>query len=281
MRPLEWRLYEAGYCTHPELATVRDGSLRACEFPALVARIDHPDHGPVLFDTGYSQHFFRATAHLPESLYRAVTPVHLHEGQSLAAQLARDGVDAASVRQVVLSHLHGDHVGGLGDFPNATVTLARSAWADQGARGRVGALSKGLLPALIDSAAQARLRFIEDQPARALEGALARFGIGHDLFGDGSVLAIELPGHAPGHYGLLFHDVQGPVFLIADASWCSRGVRENVPPPTLVTGWLGDTEAYRRTLAHLHALTKEAPQLRLVPAHCREWRPAAKATADA
>jgi glyoxylase-like metal-dependent hydrolase (beta-lactamase superfamily II) len=281
MLPLEWRLYEAGYCTHPELATVSDGSWRACEFPALVARLDHPQHGPVLFDTGYSRHFFRATARFPECLYRTVTPVHLAPGASLAAQLEREGVDPAAIRWVVLSHLHGDHVGGLADFPNARIALARAAWADQNARGRIGALRKGLLPALVDEAAQARLAFFEDLPARALDGPLARFGIGHDLFGDGSVLAIELPGHAAGHYGLLFHDAQGPVFLIADASWSSRAVREGLSPPAFVTGWLGDTEQYRRTLAHLHALTKEAPHLRLVPAHCSEWRARKATPADA
>jgi glyoxylase-like metal-dependent hydrolase (beta-lactamase superfamily II) len=273
MQPLEWRLYEAGYCTHPEAATVSDGAWRSCEFPALVARLDHPQHGPVLFDTGYSRHFFQATARFPERLYRTVTPVHLAHGESLAEQLERDGVDAKTVRWVVLSHLHGDHVGGLGDFPDARIALAREAWADQAARGRVSALSKGLLPELIDAQAQARLVFFEDLPARALEGPLARFGIGHDLFGDASVLMVALPGHAPGHYGLLFADADGPVFLIADASWSSRAVRAGLVPPAFVTGWLGDTDAYRRTLAHLHALTKDAPQLRLVPAHCSEWRP--------
>jgi glyoxylase-like metal-dependent hydrolase (beta-lactamase superfamily II) len=90
-----------------------------------------------------------------------------------------------------------------------------------------------------------------------------------------------LPGHAAGHYGLLFHDIDGPVFLIADASWSSRAVREGLAPPAFVTGWLGDTALYRQTIAHLHALTKDAPRLRLVPAHCSEWRPRQPATADA
>ena len=37
--------------------------------------------------------------------------------------LARIGVDAASVRDVVVTHLHFDHAGTIGDFPNATFHL--------------------------------------------------------------------------------------------------------------------------------------------------------------
>lgn len=280
MRALEWRLYEAGYCTHPELATVRDGALHACEFPALVARLDHPDHGTLLFDTGYSRHFFRATATFPECLYRRVTPVFLAPGAALATQLEGDGVDPDTVAWVVLSHLHGDHVGGLADFPRARIALSREARDDQAGRTRFGAVRKGLLPSLLDASAQARAVFFEEQPAILLDAPFARFGSGFDLLGDGSVLLVPLPGHCAGHFGLLFHDAQGPVFLIADASWSSRAVREGIPPPALVTGWLGDTVQYRRTLAHLHDLHREAPHVRLVPAHCREWRPS-RTTIDA
>jgi glyoxylase-like metal-dependent hydrolase (beta-lactamase superfamily II) len=273
MPALEWRLYEAGHCTHPERATRAGGSLRACEFPALVSVLRHPVQGIVLFDTGYSRHFFHATRRFPERLYRMVTPVHLHEEAALSVQLQRDGVPASAVAWVVVSHLHGDHVGGLADFPHSRIALSREAWEDMRGRGRVGALSMGLLPELVDAQARARLHWFEDLPAVALRGPFERFGSGYDLFGDGSLLLVALPGHAAGHYGLLFEDDRGPVFLIADASWSSQAIRDFMPPPALVTGWLGDTRAYRDTLAKLQALGEEVPQVRMVPSHCREWRP--------
>ena len=278
MPALEWRLYEAGHCTHPERATRAGGSLRACEFPALVSVLRHPVQGIVLFDTGYSRHFFHATRRFPERLYRMVTPVHLHEEAALSVQLQRDGVPASAVAWVVVSHLHGDHVGGLADFPHSRIALSREAWEDMQGRGRVGALSMGLLPELVDAQARARLHWFEDLPAVALRGPFERFGSGYDLFGDGSLLLVALPGHAAGHYGALFEDDRGPVFLIADASWSSQAIRDFMPPPALVTGWLGDTRAYRDTLAKLKALGEEAPQVRMVPSHCREWRPGRKQT---
>lgn len=271
MTALEWRLYEAGYCTHPELATRRGAPAKACEFPALVALLTHPQHGRILFDTGYSDHFFHATTPFPERLYRLVTPVHLRQDASLAAQLQAGGIAPDSIDWVVLSHMHGDHVGGLADFPGARVACAREAWEDMQARTRLGALRLGLLPALTRGRSGA-LQWFEACPQVAPPAPFDAFGAASDLFGDGSLLLVPLPGHAVGHFGALFSDAQGPVFLVADASWSSQGIRENTPPPSLVTAWLGDTAAYRGTLAKLHALQRDAPEVRIVPAHCREWR---------
>lgn len=281
MPQLEWRIYEAGYCTHSEWATNRNGSLRACEFPALVSMLTHPVQGIILFDTGYSRHFLRATSRFPEYLYRVVTPVHLDLTAAVSIQLERDGIPASNVAWIVISHFHGDHVGGLGDFPDAKLACSREAWQDMQNRSRVGALSKGLLPGLVDAKAESRLQWFEDFPVVELDGPLARFGKAYDLFGDRSLLMIALPGHAAGHFGLLFEHRDGPVFLIADASWSSQGVRDLSPPPGVVTAWLGDTKIYRKTLALLNALHHEAPHIRIMPSHCLEWRPEKAAITDA
>ena len=275
MTTLEWRLYEAGYCTHPELATRRGASPKSCQFPALVALLRHPQHGHILFDTGYSEHFLAATEPFPERLYRWTTPVHLQPQQSLAAQLRIDGIDPSDIEWVVISHMHGDHVGGLADFPEARMACAREAWRDLHARSRIGSLRKGLLPRLLAARDAASLCWFEDCTPVQLTAPFEGFGDAYDLFGDGSILLVPLPGHAAGHFGLLFRDIQGPVFLIADASWSSLSIRDNTPPPLMVTAWLGDTDAYRGTLAKLHALQRRAPEVRIVPAHCREWRPCA------
>lgn len=275
MTTLEWRLYEAGYCTHPELATRRGASAKACQFPALVALLRHPVEGLVLFDTGYSEHFIAATDPFPERLYRWTTPVHLQPHHSLAAQLRIDGIASSRIAWVVVSHMHGDHVGGLADFPEARMACAREAWDDLHARSRIGALRKGLLPRLLEGRDADRMRWFEGCSQVRLMPSFDCLGHAYDLFGDGSILLVPLPGHAAGHYGLLFRDAQGWVFLVADAAWSSQSIRDNTPPPMLVTAWLGDTDAYRATLAMLHVLQRDAPEVRIVPAHCREWRPGA------
>jgi len=271
---LEWRAYEVGHCMHPECSVRRGGAWRMARFPALAFLIRHPVHGAVLFDTGYADHFFRATQHLPERLYRVVTPPRLGEGESLVRQLARDGIRPDDIATVVLSHLHGDHVGGLHDFPSSAIVCAREGWEDMQARGRLSALRRGLLHDLLPADFPRRVRWIEEMRPAGLPQAFSAFGAGHDIFGDGSLLAIALPGHAKGHYGLLFQGAtQEPVFLLADAVWSSRTLHDGIPPPALVTSLLGDTPAYQQTLERLKQLRRAHPQLRMVPSHCQEHRP--------
>ena len=273
MPRIEYHIYEAGHCTHPECATRRGASLAPIAYPALAFLLHHPQQGRVLFDTGYSEHFLDATRHFPERLYRAVTPVHLGAEEPLRVQLQRDGVTPGDIGHVVLSHLHGDHLGGLRDFPNAALICSRVAWEDMCARSRLRSLKRGLLPQLLPDNFLDRVSWIEDAPLCDLPTALADFGAGHDLFGDGSLLAVSLPGHAAGHYGLLFDDPQDtPIFLVADAAWSSQAIREGVPPPALVTAWLGDTQVYRETLQRLHELGNATPSIRILPSHCNDWR---------
>ncbi|HUB91240.1 MAG TPA: MBL fold metallo-hydrolase [Dyella sp.] len=274
MAGIEWRTYEAGHCMHPQCSTRRRGSWKMVRFPSLTFLLRHPTHGTMLFDTGYSEHFFHATRHLPERLYRTITPPHLREQESLCNQLARDGIDVRDIGTVMLSHLHGDHIGGLHDFPHSPILCSREAWNDLHARSRLGALKRGLLPGLLPANFLERVRWIEDTPSVRLSGCFAEFEAGHDLWADGSMLAIALPGHAAGHYGLLFRAANGEqVFLVADAAWSSQAVRDGIAPPGMVTSWLGDTHAYLATLARLQRLRHAEPGLRIVPSHCGEHRP--------
>ncbi|MBB6241816.1 MBL fold metallo-hydrolase [Rhodanobacter sp. MP1X3] len=272
MSNIEWHIYEAGYCTHAECATRRGAPLAVARFPALTFFLDHPQWGNILFDTGYSEHFLHATRHLPERLYRTVTPVQLQDSGSLRSQLTCAGLSPLDIKHIVLSHFHGDHVGGLLDFPEAALICSRAAWEDLCSRTRLGSLRVGLLPKLLPDDFLERVSWIEDAPLRDLPPELIEFGRGHDLFGDASMLAVSLPGHAAGHYGLLFEDAKGKsIFLVADAAWSSQAIREGVPPPSLVTGWLGDTRVYRDTLQRLHRLAVNAPEIRILPSHCNEW----------
>lgn len=272
MIELAWRLLETGRCRHPEASSRIGAPWKPCEFPALVALLEHPNHGWILFDTGYGQAFMDATRRLPESLYRAVTPVSWKPAEAAAAQLARDGLGADSIAHVILSHFHGDHAGALPDFPRAKVWCAEAGWQELHGRARLSALAKGLLPALAPESIAPRLKFIEHAPRMRLAAELAPFDAGFDLFADGSIIAVPLPGHATGHFGIVFRERGRWIFLVADAAWSQRAIAENTPPPRWATGLLGDTPSYRRTLADLHALAARRTNVLLVPAHCRSAR---------
>jgi glyoxylase-like metal-dependent hydrolase (beta-lactamase superfamily II) len=273
MRRLEWRMLEVGHCLHLECGALRGGRWRLCEFPSLVGLLRHPSRGWILFDTGYSQRFLDATAHLPGAMYRWVTPVRFDPRKALAIQLRTMGIDPADIGAIVLSHFHADHVSGVLDFPSVPVFCSLTGWQAMHSLSRLAALRVGLLPELAPPTLAKRVRFFEDAlqpPARASGEGFAQY----DMFGDGSIVAVALPGHSEGHFGVQFTaEEDREVMLIGDASWSTRAVQENRPPPALTTGWLGNTRVYRETLRRLHVLSRSMPGLQLVPSHCSDWRP--------
>jgi len=231
--------------------------------------LKHPVEGVMLFDTGYDPAFFAATQTIPEKLYRLVTPVVLPPQSELIRQLERLGIDRMEVRHLVLSHFHGDHVAGAHHFPKAIIHCAKAGLAAARAGNRVSRVRRGYLKSLIPNDIDDRAKFFEDAARVALPRDLFPFETAADLLGDGSVLAIELPGHCPGHWGLLVAEQgRGSRFMVADAAWSGDAISRNVPPPAFTSSFLGDTGQTRETLTKLHDLRIRNPDIRLTPCHC-------------
>jgi glyoxylase-like metal-dependent hydrolase (beta-lactamase superfamily II) len=127
-------------------------------------------------------------------------------------QLARIGVRPDQVTLVGISHYHFDHTGQAGDFPQARLLIGP---------GDLAAL-RGTDPG------------VERAPlAHWLTGGgeVVEARGDHDVFGDGSVTMLSLPGHTPGHHGLLVRLASGPVLLSGDTyHFAEQVARRGVPP---------------------------------------------------
>ncbi|MGO4530561.1 MBL fold metallo-hydrolase [Paenibacillus sp. 2TAF8] len=278
-KPVKLYLGAAGYCTHPEFLTLRGGSLRAVPFPAGFACILHPDHGPILLDTGYSSRFFEETARLPNALYRHITPVVYREEDSAVHFLERIGLKATDIRYVILSHFHGDHIAGVRDFPDARFIYLPRAYDAVRSLGSIAAVKAGFLAGLLPDDFIQRSMPINDQPKKWSEMAESR-GIAaperfpweevYDIFGDGSLLGVDVSGHAEGMMGLLLRTEQHKYFLCADAVWSSRAFREKRRPHALAGIIMSDRQQYRQNFDKLIQLHQQFPALRIVPSHCQE-----------
>lgn len=254
-----------GHCKGPEAMARQGGRLRLVEFPSYVGALHHPAHGWTLFDTGYSQHFFDATRRLPELLYRTTLPVTLPDEEHLPRQLAALDIDPADVRRIVVSHFHGDHVGGLLDHPRARIIAGASGAEHALSLKGLSATRHAILPALLPDDLRDRLDPV-DGFARVDVGGLTTW----DLLGDRSLLAVDLPGHMPGHLGLLFTSGGRQVLLVGDAAWTTRSFRDLKPPSRLAKGIMHDWPSTVRTLGVLHDLDAANPDLLVLPAHCPE-----------
>jgi len=262
-------LLDAGYCTCPEHLARGRGPWRNIRFPALFALVQHPRFGNLLFDTGYSTEFFRATRRWPYSLYARLTPVTLREDEAAVHQLARRGLRPGDIDHVLISHFHADHVSALKDFPRARYRYLPEAYAH--VRGRRGwrALAAAYLPDMLPTDFDERAQPLAE--ARPLPPEYQPFTAGVDLFGDQSLWAVPLPGHARGQVGLLARTAAGPVvFLVADACWHSGAYRDNHRPHPLANLLFADPTAYGQTLSRLHQFHQRAPEVILIPSHCDE-----------
>lgn len=124
-------------------------------------------------------------------------------------QLRQIGVSPEKVNFVGISHNHFDHIGQANDFPKATLLIGAEDWE---------ASKKG------DMAA----RFV---PWTKGGGKVEPLAGDHDVFGDGSVVVLDMPGHTPGHHALLVKlPKTGNVLLTGDLYHFTENYRNRGVP---------------------------------------------------
>jgi N-acyl homoserine lactone hydrolase len=114
-----------------------------------------------------------------------------HLDKTLTDQLAEIGLTPRDITRVAISHTHGDHVGNVAMFVNATILMqqAEYSWINSpnGPNDNVNQLM-----------ALARQLLGTPKNLQLIDGAA-------DVFGDGSVTLVPTPGHTTGHQSLLVH----------------------------------------------------------------------------
>ena len=157
---------------------------RTFDMPVPCFLVRHPD-GDLMWDSGMSP--------TRTDLGEWATP-----GPSIASQLSDIGLKPDEIRFVALSHGHWDHSGNGGLFSAATWIvnpLERAAMFDDESR---------------QSQAMDDYGALETAETLLIEGD-------HDVFGDGSVVIAQAPGHTPGHLVLLLRLAEaGPILLSGD-----------------------------------------------------------------
>jgi N-acyl homoserine lactone hydrolase len=166
------------------------------EAPVSVALIRHKQ-GNVLFDSGCHPSVVDHGEERWGSLIKVMRPVMRVE-DTLLPKLACVGIGPDDIDIVVNSHFHPDHCGCNQFFRKATI-MAHEKEIE--AAKAPGAEAAGYL----------RADFDHGQPTDAVKGE-------RDVFGDGRVVLIPLPGHTPGTMGAKVDlDRDGSFLLASDA----------------------------------------------------------------
>jgi N-acyl homoserine lactone hydrolase len=214
------------------------GASGALTVPSTVVVIEHERHGVVLFDTGVNHRVADdegAANQWGPGLRERYGATGFTREHSVDAQLERLGYHCADVTTVVYSHLHIDHAGGMEHFPKALHVvqheeLRHAWWPDRWtARGY----------ALADYLPGRGFDYLE------LQGDA-------DLFHDGSLRVVRLPGHTPGSQGLVVDlPGRGQVAFVGDAAHVREQIAANVPQ---VSDW--NVEAKLLSYQRLRAMQR-------------------------
>lgn len=251
-------IYHCGYCVN-DLGVIFKGRKREKRcFPASAVLIQHQELGNILYDTGYSEAIFGKGIFL--KLYRRLNPVFLNKGQRIQERLAGDGICPESIRTVILSHAHPDHIGGLTGFDGYELITSEKVQRSMRQPGIRNLVVTSHLPA------SEKIRSWR-VPQKTLDRHfLCRyFGRVYDLFGDGSVIGVELEGHCKGQMGLWLADMQ--LFLAADACW-GRDLVQDTKRMRLIPRLIQDSfPKYRDTLRQICRMKKEHPEIEVIFSH--------------
>jgi glyoxylase-like metal-dependent hydrolase (beta-lactamase superfamily II) len=254
--------FSSGYCTAKTSFVFPGSGAGRTAFHATWALIDHPALGNILFDTGYSRRFYRATRHFPNRIYRWVTPVYHKEEESCLGWLRKMNMAPEDITHVVVSHFHADHVGGLQDFPQAKIWCSRQSLEFSRSRSRHTAVFHGILPQLIPKDLEKRVYFPQDGLEKATMSGLTMWRWSDDVF------FVDLPGHFAGQMGLYLTKTNlGPLLLCADAAWSAHAVRDKIYPSKMVSLISHHYKTLISTMNALHHFQQANPDVVLLTSH--------------
>jgi glyoxylase-like metal-dependent hydrolase (beta-lactamase superfamily II) len=135
--------------------------------------------------------------------------------RSIVDQLGQLKVLPEQVELIGISHWHFDHTGQAGRFPKAKLLIGRGDLEHLRNRG----------PGVNDAAVAAMSHWLTGG------GQVEAVAGDHDVFGDGRVMMLKMPGHTPGHSSLLVRLASGPVLLTGDLYHFTEQVANRGVPP--------------------------------------------------
>jgi N-acyl homoserine lactone hydrolase len=222
--------------------------------PIWAWAIEHPE-GVIVVDTGETARVMER-GYFPRwhPYFHTAVDFEVRPEQEIGPQLMELGIEPGDVRKVVMTHLHSDHAGGLGHFPNSEILVSTAEMkAASGTRGRL----RGYLPnrwpewfdpTRFDTRAEPFGPFMESLPVTEA----------------GDVRILSTPGHSAGHVSVVLDEGEQLVFFAGDTSYDLELLLEGV-----IDGVCPLPEEALETMARIRELAAARPTVYL-PGHDRE-----------
>jgi N-acyl homoserine lactone hydrolase len=175
------------------------------DLPIYAWVIAHPE-GVIVVDTGDVAE--------TSSMFVTQSRFRIRPEEEIGTQLARLGIKVEAVSKVVLTHLHGDHINGLGYFQKTPIMISAAEY--QELKSPAGRVLDRLVLHLPTWFAPTPIHF-EDKPLHSFDKSFA-------LTKAGDVIAVPTPGHTAGHLSVIVREQDRDVILAGDVTYAQAGL---------------------------------------------------------
>jgi glyoxylase-like metal-dependent hydrolase (beta-lactamase superfamily II) len=211
----------------------------------------------LLFDTGLGS---KIDAQYEQDMPYWQRPFFKFDRPVTPARQQLDAAGFAPVQKIIISHSHWDHAGGVGDFPEAQVFASQD---EMPVIAQPTAGAGGTWPSQVADSA------IDWIPLVLQPVAYKGYAQSLDLFNDGSVVLVAMPGHTAGSIGMFVTVDSGTCyFFIGDVAWKAGAARLGAPKfwaASIIVDH--DREQTLHSVEQVRDVALKYPDLVLVPAH--------------
>jgi N-acyl homoserine lactone hydrolase len=158
---------------------------------------------------------------------------------SLVDLLAQLKLKPEQIKYVGISHYHGDHIGQVDSLPKSTLLIGKGDWDVLTAPKSTAGANPAPFANWISGG-----------------GKVEPVSLDKDVFGDGTVIMLDTPGHTPGHHSLLVKlKEMGNVLLSGDLAHFHENYESNGVPTfnTDRAATLASIDRFKKIAANLKA----------------------------
>lgn len=177
--------------------------------PSLVILLKHIEYGYILIDTGYGN--FLNNDKIKSVFYKTLTQSQFTYDNHICYQLIKDGISREDIKHIIITHFHPDNIGALDSFYHCTIHASKHIY------NTLLNKNKTFISPLLNENVIAAFKTIENESKKVENHFLNKYFINvYDLFGEGSILIVNLPGHTEDQVGVFIPTLN--TFFISDAA---------------------------------------------------------------
>lgn len=184
--------------------------------PVSCYLIEH-EKGKVLIDTGWDSKYICERPRRFFGLLNSMSTPVIKDGEAVECNLKALGIKPADIDYIFFSHMDFDHTSGL--------RLVRDAKHIMAAKEEIADSKKYFFRYV-----KANWSFADVQPFEYSKTGIGPVGRSYDVFGDGTVLLVNTPGHSHGLFSAKITGKEKYVLLAGDAVYTQKSIEEKIIP---------------------------------------------------